>query len=153
MNQLVFISDKAEVAAPFSDLQNFDKVCRVLTENFGFKIRRNRHGMFDFFYHSDFRENVMEYGGGELRVKNPTDAFLERMIEIARAFPSAKVVANDGTRYPDNKDMLYPAIAPAEDIEADPYEAVLLRLWPFLKVGMAVSALFCLAAALNKFVL
>lgn len=152
MTQLVFISDKAEVSAPFSDLQDFDKVCQVLTEKFGFKIRKNRHGIFDFFYHSDFRENVMEYGGGELRVNNPTDAFLERMIEIAHAFPSAKVLTDDGGLYLDNKDMLYPAIPLEDDTKAAPYEAALLRLWPFLKVGLTVSTLFFLAAALNKFV-
>ncbi|WP_416191884.1 hypothetical protein [Neisseria sp. CCUG12390] len=152
MNQLVFISDKAEVAAPFSDLQNFDKVCQILTEKFGFKIRKNRQGIFDFFYHSDFKENVMEYGGGELRVKNPTDAFLERMIEIAHAFPSAKVVSNDGGQYLDNKDMLYPAISLEDGAQPDPYEAVLQRMWPSLKVGMVVSALFFLAAVLDKFV-
>ena len=152
MNQLVFISDKADVAAAFSDLQNFDKVSQILTEQFGFKIRKDRHGIFDFFYHCDFKETIMEYGGGELRVKNPSDAFLERMIEIAQAFPSAKVVGDDGGWYDGSNDVRYPEIAVEDDIEAAITDEAVSRTWSFLKVGMAVSTLFCLAAVLNKFV-
>ncbi|PSJ81358.1 hypothetical protein [Neisseria iguanae] len=152
MNQLVFISDKADVAAACSDLQNFDKVSQVLTEQFGFKIRHDRHGIFDFFYHCDFKESIMEYSGGELRVKNPSNAFLERMIKIAQAFPSAKVIGDDGGWYVSSNDVRYPEIVLEDGIEASVTDETVSRTWLFLKVGMAVSALFCLAVVLNKFV-
>lgn len=152
MNQFIFISDKHEVAAAFSDLQNFEKVSDILTKRFGFKIRNDRHGVFDFFYHNDFKENIIEYGGGELRVKNPTDAFIDKMVEIAHAFPSAKVLGSDGGWYVSSQDVRYPEVVLEDEVEAAITEENVSRTWSFLKIGMAVSTLFFLIAILNKYV-
>lgn len=152
MNQFVFVSDKKDVAAEASDLQNFDKVSRILTERFGFKIRYNRHGVFDFFYHSDFKENIIEYSGGELRVRNPSDPLIDRMTEIAAVFPSAKVLGDDGAWYVSGTEIYYPAASIEEGLAAAVTDETVSKGWRFLKIGMAVAALLILAVVLDKFV-
>lgn len=151
MNLFVFISDKNSVAAADSDLQNFDKVSRILTERFGFKIRYNRHGVFDFFYHSDFKENIIEYGGGELRVRNPSDTLIERMTEIAAVFPSAKVLGDDGAWYVSGTEIYYPAASIEEELKAAVTDETVSKGRTFIKIGTAVAALLILASVLGRF--
>ena len=145
MENLVFITDKTAVPSAQSKLQHFDSVKEILTTHFGFHCRYDKRGVFDFFYHHDYRENTLGYDGGELWAKNPTDEFLRLMLEIAAAFEPAKVMGSNGSWYAAPDDIRLPEM-PSEDDEEISEENV-EKAWTGLKITLVLLALLVAAYA------
>lgn len=99
MSYLVVISDKHIVKNKPTVLDDFYALSNILTNNFGFKVQLDKDQKFDFFYHKNFPENILGYDDSVLWTKNPTDGFLQLLIEISNSIENTRVIGDEGEWY------------------------------------------------------
>ena len=107
MSYLVTISDKHIIKKQPTLLDNFDSIFKLLTDEFEFKARIKEDGTFDFFYNDEFPENILGYENSVLWTKNPTDDFLQLLINISNRIENSRVIGDDGEWYVSLNDIRY----------------------------------------------
>lgn len=107
MSYLVTISDKHFSQDKAGLLADFTHISQVLINEFGFEIQTNEDGSLEFFYHNDFPENILGYEDSVLWTKNPTDDFLQMMINISNKIEGSKVIGDEGEWYVSLNEIRY----------------------------------------------
>ncbi|WP_165011054.1 hypothetical protein [Neisseria yangbaofengii] len=107
MSYLVMISDKHIIKKQPTLLDNFDAVFKLLTDEFGFKAQIKEDGDFEFFYNDQFPENILGYEDSVLWTKNPTDNFLQLLINISNRIENSRVIGDEGEWYVSLNEISY----------------------------------------------
>ena len=59
------------------------------------------------FYNDEFPENILGYENSVLWTKNPTDDFLQLLINISNRIENSRVIGDDGEWYVSLNDIWY----------------------------------------------